>query len=127
MQGSAEQRTLFRLVSENEFAHLIDGVNAIQVAIALRRSPGEQPVAAEDETLRFGIVFDGSLNQERQLESGTLPRHPHDFAIEFLVEFLQLLLPVGACREGDGPNGRNACRGVSIEAATRLSPNAESG
>src|ERR1700721_4539081 len=103
MQGSAEQRALFRLVSENEFAHLIARVNAIQVAIALRRSPGEQPVAAEDETPRFGIVFDGSLKQERQLESGTLPRHPHDFAVEFLVEFFPLFLPVAAGAGGVGP------------------------
>ena len=49
MLDSAEQGTFFRLMLQDEFAHLVDGVNAVQVAIALRGSPGEQPVAAKNQ------------------------------------------------------------------------------
>src|ERR1022692_3953966 len=88
---------------QNEFTYLIDGVNAVQVAIALRHSPGEQSVAAKNEAIRDRIILDGPFNQEPQFESGTLPGHPHDLAIKFLVEFLELPFSICACRDSDGP------------------------
>ena len=53
MLDSAEKLTFLRLMLENEFAHLVDGVNAVQVALALRHSPGEQAVAAENDAFSF--------------------------------------------------------------------------
>ena len=88
MLDAAKQGLFLRLMLEDEIAHLIDGVNAVQVTFALGHSPSEQSVAAKDEAFRAGIVLDGLFNQEREFESGTLPGHPHDVAAEFLVELV---------------------------------------
>ena len=47
MQLPTEERTLFAVVRLNKFAHLVDGMNAAQVALVLRGSPGEQPMPAK--------------------------------------------------------------------------------
>ena len=62
---SAERHPCLRTMLQNEVAHLVDGVNAVQVTIALRRSPGKQSVAAENQTFRSRIVFDRPLNHKR--------------------------------------------------------------
>ena len=33
----------------DEFAHLIDGVNAVEIAVALGHPPGEQSMATQDQ------------------------------------------------------------------------------
>src|ERR1700736_911690 len=103
MLDSAEKRTLLRLMLQNEFTHLIDGVNAVQVAIVLRHSPGEKSVSAENKAFGAGIVFDGPLDHQSQFKSGSQPRHPHDLSTKFFVELVQFSFSVGACCQGDGP------------------------
>src|ERR1700694_2713418 len=103
MLRSAEQGTFFRLMPQNKFAHLVDGLNAVQITIALRHSPGEQSVAAENEAFRKRIILDSPFNHERQFESGALPGDPYDLAIKFLVELVQFSLPIGARGQSDGP------------------------
>src|SRR5438045_2372436 len=82
MHNSAEERILFRLMPQDEFTHLIDCMNAVQIAIALRRAPGKQAVPAKNEALRAGILFDCPPYEKCQLKSGALPRHPHKLAAE---------------------------------------------
>ncbi len=87
----------------DELAHLVDGLDAADVALALRVAPGEQAVAAEDDAVAAGIVLDRLAQHQRQLEAGPLPRHPDDLAAVFLVELFEPGLAVGARRQGDGP------------------------
>src|ERR1700674_3773566 len=47
MTETAEECVPLALVRQNELTHLVDGVNAAEIAIALRGAPGEQPVPAE--------------------------------------------------------------------------------
>src|SRR5437660_6756008 len=90
---------------KNEFTHLIDGMNAVQVAITLRHPPGEQTVATKNQAFRSRIVLDRLLNHERQFESGTLPRDPNDSSIKFFVELFELVLAICARCHGDSPVG----------------------
>src|SRR5579864_2681688 len=94
--NATEQRSICRLMFEDEFAHLVDGVNTVQVTIALRHPPREKSVATEDQALCPRVVFHCSLNQKRQLEARTLPGYPHNVAVELLVELFQLFLAIGA-------------------------------
>ncbi len=89
----------------NEFAHLIDGANAIEITLALRHSPGEQAMAAKDQTLRPGVILYCLFDQQRQFKPGTLPRNPDDSPIEFSVELVEFALAVCTRGEGDGPVG----------------------
>ena len=72
-------RTFLRLMLEDEFAHLIDGVNAVQIAFALRRSPGEQAVAAENQAFSTGIVFHGSAQSAAPVQSRDAATEPTRF------------------------------------------------
>ncbi len=58
---SAENWTAFLLMLPDEFAHLVDGPKTIQIAFALRVAPGEKAMAAEQNTVAPGIVFDRLL------------------------------------------------------------------
>src|SRR6186713_613563 len=50
--GAAEARAIGApLVRLDELPHLIDGADAAQVAFLLRRAPGEETVAAEDDAV----------------------------------------------------------------------------
>src|SRR5579864_8959788 len=95
VDNSTEQRSLC-LMFEDEFTHLVDGVNTVQVTIALRHPPREKTVATEDQALCPRVVFHRLLNQKRQLEAWTLPGYPHNVAVELLVELFQLFLAIGA-------------------------------
>ena len=87
----------------DELAHLIDGANAVEVALALRGAPGKEPMAAEDQSICARVVPDRRFDQEGELEPGPLPGHPDDAPAEPAIEFLELLFAV--CRRGqrDGP------------------------
>src|SRR5579859_8208843 len=87
----------------NEFAHLVDGLNAIEIALALRHSPGEQPMSSQDEPFGLRMIFYRLFNQHRQFKSRTLPRQPHDGPGKLLVELVQLLLSIGARRQRNRP------------------------
>src|ERR1700721_3443713 len=91
------------LMFGDEFAHLIDSVNAAEVAVALRHTPGEEAVAAEQDSIDAGIFADGLFDEQSQFESGALPGNPYDFAAELAIKLFELALPVGAGSEGNGP------------------------
>src|SRR5439155_1407280 len=76
---------------------------AVLIAVALRLAPGEETVAREHDAVASGIVVEGAPQHQRELESGTLPRHPYDAAAEPRVEFVELAPAVRAGGEGDGP------------------------
>src|SRR6266700_6008554 len=90
---------------QNEFAHLINGMNAVQVTLALRHSPSEEAMAAEDKSHGAGIVFDRPFNQKCEFETRALPGNPRDLATKFFIELIQLSFSVGARRQGDRPVG----------------------
>ena len=90
---------------QDKFAHLIDGVNAVEIAVALRHSPSEQAVATENKAFCFRTFSYGLLNQERQFKARALPGNPHDVATEFSIKLSQLPVAIGTCRQGDGPVG----------------------
>jgi hypothetical protein len=69
---------------QNEFTHLIDGVNAVEVAVTLGHPPSKQPMAAENEAFRSRVVLDCPSDQERQVEPGTPPGEitPNESVVE---------------------------------------------
>ncbi len=79
---AAEERTLLTLMFSDKLAHLVDGVDAVQIALALRRAPGKQPVAAKKNPVNSRIFPHRFLDHQRQFESRPLPGHPYDFAAD---------------------------------------------
>src|SRR5205085_11643583 len=74
----------------DEFAHLVNGADAVEIALALGASPCEKTMAAEDQTFGARVVFHRLFDEERQLESRALPRHPGDAAAVSSIAFLEL-------------------------------------
>ena len=96
---------LSALMFGDEFAHLVDGLNAAEVAVALRHAPGEEAMTAEQNSVDAGIFADGFFDEQSQFKAGALPGNPYDLALELLVELFELALAVGAGSERDGPIG----------------------
>src|SRR5437763_1286413 len=103
MPCSSKQSAGFFLVLKNELAHLIDGADAVQVALALRVAPSEQAMAAQKHSVASRVVLHDLLELQGQLKAGPLPRKPLYFASELPIEFLELLFSVRACRYRDRP------------------------
>ena len=61
---------------QDEFAHLIDRMNAIQIALALRHAPREQSVASEDQALGARIILHRPFNHERRVQSRAAAKGP---------------------------------------------------
>src|SRR3954462_419345 len=89
------------LVLLDEVPHLIDGADAVQVTLVLRRPPREQAMTAKNDPVAARVLVNGALQHQRQLEAGALPGPPGDPAAELLVEFPEVLRAVGAGRERD--------------------------
>src|SRR5262245_33175425 len=84
--GAAEKRLVQALLMIlDEFPHLVDRLDAAEIALALRLSPREEPVPAKDDPVAARLRFDRLPQHQRQLESGTLPRHPDDVTTVLLV------------------------------------------
>ena len=105
MLNSTELRAFLGLMLLDEFAHLVDGVDAVQIAVALRHSPREQAVASKDQAFDAGVLLDGSFNEQCQFKAWPLPWNPDDFAIEFLIELIQLTFAVGTRGQSNRPVG----------------------
>src|SRR5579864_168319 len=103
--NSTELRAFLGLMLLNEFSHLVDGVDAVQIAVALRHSPREQSVASKDQAFDAGVLFDGAFDEQRKFKTRPLPRNPDDFAPELLVELIQLTFAVGTRGQGNRPVG----------------------
>ncbi len=93
---AAEDHRLARPVRVDELSHLVDGPDAVQVALALRVAPGEQAVAAENQPVASRVVPDAFFNHQRELEAGPLPWNPDNPPVEAGVELVQLPLAVRA-------------------------------
>src|SRR3954465_10714013 len=87
----------------NEFAHLINGVDAIQVAFALRHAPGEEAMTAKDQPFRSCGILHRSFDHEGQFESRTLPGNPDDSPIKLSIELFELALAIRTCCQRDRP------------------------
>ena len=103
MYETAKHGRLASLMLGDELAHLIDGPDAVDVTLALGVSPREQPVAAENQTVGARMIRNCLLDQQRQLESRPLPRHPDDASAVVSIEFFQLAVAVGAGSQRNGP------------------------
>ena len=136
--GAAELwpvRALFMLA--NERPHLIDGRDAAQITLVRRAPPCEQPVAAENDAIAARLVAaTTSLSISASSKPGRCHgshaiRRPYcalnssSFAAPFALA--ASAIAQSGWRWSTCGNGRNACSGVSIDAATRFSPNAQSG
>ncbi len=87
----------------HELTHLIDGLDAVEIRLLLRLAPREQSMPAEHDPVAARRRLDRLLQHQRQLESRALPRHPGDAPAILLVEFVELLLAVGARGERNRP------------------------
>jgi hypothetical protein len=94
-----------RHVLLDELPHLIDGLDAVQITLALRRTPREEAVAAQDDAVAARMFLDRLAQHQRQLESRPLPRDPDHAPAVLAIEFLQLLLAIRARRQRDRPVG----------------------
>src|SRR6185437_3215529 len=100
---STKESALPFLMPLNKVTHFIDGLNAVQIALALRTSPGEESMASEKYALRAGIVLDCGFEHQCQFETWPLPRKPNDLSSELAIEFFQLALAVCARSNGNSP------------------------
>src|SRR5215831_8585570 len=105
MCDTPKSSVFLRLMLLDEFAHLVDGMNAVHVAFPLRHSPGKESMTSEHKAFHGGIVLNRSLDQKGQFKTWSLPGDPDDVASELLIELIQLSFTVCACRQGDGPIG----------------------
>ena len=69
MLQATEKRTLLGLMLQDEFAHLVDGADTIQIAFPLRIAPRKQPMTGQDQTVASRIVLDRLFEKQRQLET----------------------------------------------------------
>src|SRR5882672_7741378 len=103
MARPPKQRPLLLSMRLYKLAHLVNGTDTVQVAIALRVPPREQAMPPQDDAVGVGIGLNRAIQHQSQLKPGTLPRNPHDIALELLVELFQLPFPVGARRQSNRP------------------------
>ena len=87
----------------NELSHLIDGLNAVQITLALRAAPSKQSVASQKNSLRSGITLHSCFEHQRQFKTGALPGKPQNLSPELAIEFFELTFAVRAGRDGDRP------------------------
>ena len=81
---------------KNELSHLIDGVNAVQVAFPLCAAPREQTVATQKNAFGPGILFHCALEHQCQFKARPLPGQPDNFSAKASVEHFQFPLSIRA-------------------------------
>src|SRR3954462_6030850 len=89
----------------DKVAHLVDGTNAIEIAVALRVAPGEQAMAAKNQSFCAGILLYRPLQHESKFKPRPLPWKPCDLSSELPVELIELLFAVSAGGKRDRPIG----------------------
>src|SRR3954462_7695872 len=89
----------------DKVAHLVDGTNAIEIAVALRVAPGEQAMAAKNQSFCAGILLYRPLQHESKFKAGPLPWKPCNLPPKLTIELFELLFAVGAGRHRDRPIG----------------------
>src|SRR5690349_7303886 len=89
----------------DELPKLIDGSNAVQIALALRVAPREQAMSAKYDPIAVRVFGHRLLQHQAQFKSRSLPGQPYHVASESLVELSHFLFAVGACCQRYGPIG----------------------
>ena len=89
----------------DELADLIDEGDGVEIAFALRLSPGEQAMPAEHDAIASGVLLDGAPHHEAELKTGTLPGNPNQRVVEFAIELFHLDFAIGGGRKCDAPVG----------------------
>ena len=89
----------------DELSHLVDRLDAVQIAVFLGVAPGEQPVAAEQHAVASGMRGHGAPQHHAELETRPLPWQPDHAPAKSRVELRQLAFAVGARGQGDAPVG----------------------
>src|SRR3974377_1109192 len=67
---TAKPRSLLSVMPLNEFAHLIDGSNVVEITLPLGHSPGKQAMTAKDQSLCPWVILYRPFDQQRQLKPG---------------------------------------------------------
>src|SRR5271167_2166944 len=80
-----------------KYGQLIDDRDGVDVAVALRLTPGKQPVSAQNDSVTVGLIFDGFAEHYSEFESRTLPGKPDQLVIVESIELLHFFEPVGCC------------------------------
>ena len=105
LRYGAPKGRLAHLVRGDKLAQFVNGADTVQITFTLRRAPGEQAVAAEDDSVALGIFRDDVPEHQAKFESGPLPGKPNEITSEAFVELRHFLLTVGAGRERYRPIG----------------------
>ena len=90
-------------MTRNELANLVNDSEGVEVALALGPAPGEEAVAAENDSIAARIPLNYPAHSQTQLETGTQPGHPDQRVAEFAVELFHFGFAVGRGRQGDAP------------------------
>ena len=86
----------------DELAELIDDRDRVEIALPLGVSPGEEAMAAEDDSIATRR-FHCTPQHHGQFKAGALPGHPDELVVELLVELFHLFPAVGGGRQCNAP------------------------
>src|SRR5215468_11021261 len=89
----------------NKLSHLIDGLKAVQIALALSAAPSKQSVTSQKNPLSARIGLHSGFEHPCQLKTGALPGEPQNLSPELAIEFFELAFSVRAGCDGDRPVG----------------------
>src|SRR5262249_26937910 len=87
----------------HEDAELIDSLNTVRITFMRSRTPGEQPVASENNTLRRQYFLLPVRHQKDAVEPSTLTRKTQQFALKLRVKILEFLAGICAGCKRDTP------------------------
>src|ERR1700687_4903714 len=104
-RASEPNRALAACILVNELAELIDNKDTVRVALFLRRTPGKQAMACQDDSVGIRNLRYSFAEHQTQLERRPLTCNPEEFAPKGFVEFLQPAAPIRAGRQGNRPIG----------------------
>src|SRR5215471_21669551 len=90
---------------QNELSELIDDGDGVLIAFARCRAPGEQPVAAQNDSVAARVQSHRLLQHHGQLKARPLPRQPDQPVCELAVKLLDLRGAVCRRSQRDSPVG----------------------
>src|SRR5277367_695943 len=67
----------FLKMLRNKLPQLVDDRDGVDIALALRLAPSEEPMSAEDNPVAVGRLFYGFAQHHGQLKARALPRQPN--------------------------------------------------
>ncbi len=87
----------------NELPELVDDCDRIQVAIALRFSPSEEPVTAEKDAIAIRCSIHGFTQHHGQLKTRPLPGQPNQLVRVRSIELFHFVAAIRRSGESDTP------------------------